>query len=559
MTKNFEKTSFNNDSSDPLGDLLNVEIGPCSVVASEACKAAHNEFKNASKSANLYPIDTSPPTPIRFDYSYLHHKNLSFEGKGVSLAIARPYKSTEQLVKSKLGFILPKFETVKEYYDDPRLLAIFVNDMYLELATFAKRPGECNYVQIGTEIKDDNFTVTTLDDGATSRISIVEAIRALIDEHASKFKDSETKAVLQKLLDDEMSKREKEFAAAKEAHLARRCHEFAKAGSKRELHVLESGQSTAQKLMHISPLISSCQLESGHLVEFSFGLNAENSSDLQLLAITRGNLALPLASMSNDDGKVEFNQIDANHSVEKKQLVDGLVKMLNGGGYWSYSSPKELKYTLEKLNGIDAVISEHIGKKHILLFEKNSETSSQSSRIFTQEKLLEITTNIDKFLADPEHLSNPYPDSMPLKLAIFRYYERQDGQRKFLNQFGIKEKLKSTLGESTPEEEAVMSKIQRLSTMGNKFAGVLKDRKIGTVKGDTQFIVYIKNDGTGYELTTHFRWHAMEDRDYDYIDALSLTFDSKSSLFDRSKSRFDYSERARIIYEVLSALEPVHA
>jgi hypothetical protein len=195
---------------------------------------------------------------------------------------------------------------------------------------------------------------------------------------------------------------------------------------------------------------------------------------------------------------------------------------------------------------------------HRLLFEGEGAVgwTGRTRRLSNADKDI-IRSNLNSFLADPAHVENPYPKSLPLKLAVARYYQREEGKRRFVDQFNVKEKLNSLLGECSYEEETLVDLIQAMSEQSRHFGVVLKNKTIGKATGDAEFKVTIKKNGTDYEVITKFRWHAMQDRPLEQISGLSFTFSSLCSLFDRSKVSFDVNERARALYELLKSTSPL--
>jgi hypothetical protein len=566
------------DTRDPLGDLLSLEeIGPCSVVASEACRACYKRLEQPIPEEDvlhqgflLYAIDGSPTEATRLDYREIFKgyacESLVIGGEEINLAVARPSTSKEiaaqgnkhkralDSILRETGIKKPIIEETKEA-NDPMLIAIFGKDSYLPLAAFARRPGECNYVQITSEIKDENFIVTSLDDGIP-RIAIVEAIRTLLDNREEDAGDY--REVLTKLVEDEIAKKSSLFEAASEAQFIRSAYERVGEPKLKQLYLLGEEEPTAIKA-RMRTLLPECRLSDGRLARLVLALPEGPDPALQLLAITRGDLALPLASMHKSRGKVEFyNQQDLSEE-EHVKMVELLAQRLKQEPYWTYSRPEQLRYKLEDLDYDDRIISAHMGKKYELLLTKEREVSYdlKGSRDRIKEDNEIIRAKLDEFLADPSYVPNPYPDSAPLKLALVRLGEREQGRRNFVGRFGVEQGLNALLGECDGGEETVIKKIQQLNSQGENFAAVLKNRKINTVRGDVSFKVSIKRNGTDYEVVTFYRFDAMLDADFTIFNALSFNFDATKPLFDREKIKFDIDERTAIIYEILRDLKPV--
>src|SRR5438445_5148 len=155
----------------------------CSFAAAEANKAAHTLLaQRHTESERLGEINVyCKRQDIQIIGEELDLRScevINREWHGISadqpfsLALVQPVERTPKKVLSR--FLRRHIDTeIEETHDQPVLVAKF-GDVALPLATFARRKdGQCSYVQIGSEIKDDNFHVLATDD-STGRGVIIE-------------------------------------------------------------------------------------------------------------------------------------------------------------------------------------------------------------------------------------------------------------------------------------------------------------------------------------------------------------------------------------------------
>ncbi|MEI9914376.1 MAG: hypothetical protein WDN66_05400 [Candidatus Saccharibacteria bacterium] len=175
-------------------DLLSVAIGAefseCSIAAAELNKQVHEALDSKGlRTRRLYSIGEDDTVGETFTIRKLDY-DLTTTNEGVKdkfeLALIRPAK-----YRRGKGAVMQKAieNSADNVGTEPQLVALLGGeDAYVSLATFARREGgTCSYVQLGSEIRDDNLFVTTADEG-TSRQDIIERIRAYV---SSKDADTE--------------------------------------------------------------------------------------------------------------------------------------------------------------------------------------------------------------------------------------------------------------------------------------------------------------------------------------------------------------------------------
>jgi len=179
---------------------------------------------------------------------------------------------------------------------DPVLVIMLEDNIALPLATFARRhDGTCDYVQIGSEMRDDNLYVTTSDD-ATSRLAIAEAFRDILVKQAWHVPDgkeihAESKKIIGQLAEAEMELLHEQLASAYERYLVERCFDRAHGAKPERMVTIDADGSSREQTLRVSEIMSAGALSDGRqasLVLAAEGTEAEVPGRLTLAAVTRG-------------------------------------------------------------------------------------------------------------------------------------------------------------------------------------------------------------------------------------------------------------------------------
>ena len=353
MFENQERLSV--DKRSALGAALSLEF-ECSFVAAEANEAAYqllddrHNLRAGLNNGDFYAPYCPPFQRVHVleaesdsqnaEVIFLKSEPITSE-QPVQLALTETVKTTQKHVVSRKllkRHVKVEFEEEK---DEPILAAVF-GDIVLPLATFARRKdGVCSYVQIGSEIKNDNFHVLAADD-LTSRNNVIEAIRAVLDSEYADLPSSgnsdalkvKRQQALQTFFNIEFKQNKENLAKAFEAQLVRKCTEGVRSDEWRRLAILNDHGETYDEKFNIKKVLASTRFDDDHQVTLVVGRPIEgvNRDISQLFAVTRGMLALPLAQFNATTGQLIFeNKILATDLEMRKQLVYQLLSVLREG------------------------------------------------------------------------------------------------------------------------------------------------------------------------------------------------------------------------------------
>lgn len=283
-----------------LGAALSIIYSECSIPAADANKEVVDILPSL-KPVELYIADeTAPGLPIR-----THTRRLG------SVLVENQTLTDEEIQ------IYLEQEQNNEQASRPRLLAVFNNDLALPFASFEKRSnGQCSYVQMGSEMTDDNILATADE----KRVDFLVAVRDLVNFRM----EGESTGLVSQLIAKEMERHGDVLEAMLSPALCRYAEKLFAAAREMEtidirvLHpgaegVTERGVGCA-RLFH--PL--TVEKDGNRTIELILGKPMEPTADpdyvtdrpqgLYLYALTRGNVALPLAHF-NRSGVVSMNNL----------------------------------------------------------------------------------------------------------------------------------------------------------------------------------------------------------------------------------------------------------
>jgi hypothetical protein len=267
------------------------------------------------------------------------------------LALIQPVQRTPQIILSR--FFLKHIDTkITETRDEPILVAKF-GDVALPLATFYRRKdGQCSYVQIGSEIQDDNFHVLASDD-RTGRHVIIEAIRDLLDpkyksvdrrrksEQVEPFEENEKlKSALVKLLDFEVDQNRDKLAAGFEAQLVRKSFESFDPETWRGLVVVNENGENYEGRYTLRTLIERARLPDSRTAQLVLAkpIDGPDQDLAHIMAITREQVALPVATLNATTGQIRFENSELEARTQRRQdIVYKFLSILRGNPLVSHS------------------------------------------------------------------------------------------------------------------------------------------------------------------------------------------------------------------------------
>jgi hypothetical protein len=302
----------------PKLDLLSVAIGAefneCSIAAAELNKQVYAELdRKGTQQRVLYPIGDDPTRGQRFIIEE-YDCYAKTETDAFKLALIRPANS----LRGRRAVMRRAIEkSVDDFGTEPQLAAILgCEDAYVPLASFARRKGgTCSYVQLGSEMKDDNFFVTTADEG-TSRQDIIETIRRIV---AGTVKTDEP-FLITSLLVSELLGKTTQLDKAMEAMTVRRIYERAKPKERATFKILdEKTGKFSQQDAKIHSLFSGLKMDDGRYVNLV--LIQDEGANLQLQATTRGDIALTVASLDKAEGTIDLLGLEKDLPADQRREI----------------------------------------------------------------------------------------------------------------------------------------------------------------------------------------------------------------------------------------------
>jgi hypothetical protein len=592
MSGSREISPFN--AFDELGARVSLEYADCSIAAAEANKAAHeiitsrNNLVHSNRTSYYLISKDKGPNDAQVLDAVVLGKTLNHDYEAVSLVVIQ-YHSSYTVTKKK-GILRRAVKLItSESEGDPILAARIGEDSYLPLASFSQREenDHCAYVQIGSEMADETVVMTPLDED-TSRHDIVESIRNLFNEtnlirSRSVIQDEKSRQILQKLFDELLLTHAEQTASSSEAMLVRRSFEKVRENTKaKKLNILSANGSTFTQDLWVASLLESVQLSDSRVMDLML---AEESKDLkndqyvQLLAVTRGSVALPIAKMYKETGTVVFDTDKSDSNGDARQLIiNELLARVRGlpivdpnsyttpanYGLRKRYSPTEIepdwrKIDQNKLNYYDTICATYFYEKGLLRKDEGAlKNGRYDTSGMTKMGVDRIYADFDAYFKDPEYTEIPNSNLAPVRLALSRLPLKRQAEQDFLNLFEVEASLKSKLGDTSIEEERLALQIDKMLLKSNQFLGLIEEVNTGNTKGDIEIKATIENTGTKYRVNIYAKPRAMLNQAFSATPQMQLYFDASRPMFNRNeKETSDVSAKARRYYEILKVLQPV--
>lgn len=344
-----------------------MEFSDCSIAAADLSMVAKNKIEETDEVRNgVYVLGdyltADSDTPQKLAYQTIisrledigqfnfSSRLFSLNGHSSELVLMQPYGVVEKPVlktrETKTGrWILGRTTEIEEYtevhkteelIDEPILAVEVGNGTFLPIASFALRTnGNCSYVQLGREMKDDNYYTTTADD-RSPRQALVEALRAFVKGKISKNQQQ----TIQRFIDEQAEAHRAELATAYEQQLAAEAINAVKVASIEKLTVLRGGENRpAPDNYHMRQLTAPLILPDGRLVELALITEQTDKQDYaELVAITRASLAVPLARFADLYKNAEFT-IEMDQPEREKLIRDLLFAVIRRPNLDESASP----------------------------------------------------------------------------------------------------------------------------------------------------------------------------------------------------------------------------
>jgi hypothetical protein len=419
---------------------------------------------------------------------------------------------------------------------DPFIAVVAGWNTLLPLATFAKRDhGLCSYVQLGQEMEEDNFYVTTADDNS-SRHDLIENLRNLLIYYCGRHGVNRTNIQhdgLQQFIDQQAERQAEPIARAYERQLVQTC--FAKSvihNGVRELSVAQADGTYLPGKYFPYTVIPPCVLKNGSSVELVLAQSPSNqdetSGQLDLLAVTRQNLAIPIARLSDTFNSIELFGMDDMDEAKRTAIIRQLLFAV---AYRSSSISSYPEYTSDSrdedhnYSHQEKAILEYCGDIGLMRERefngwKGKDRNGNYSRYSIPK---DIRMQLDLFFAYPDEGQLPFPDSDALELAVKRLGQLQAQDRALMGMLQIDEKVAEHVGGVRRCDEILMRYVNRIYQIGTPLSVVLNKIQIGKTLGNANVCTAIKHKDNRYQIRISGRPTSMPDEPL--RDLISLELD----------------------------------
>lgn len=449
------------------------------------------------------------------------NQDFSVYGRKAQLILAQCVDVREEVSEHKVRkWLIPRHvsQTTQhsELTDNPFLAVAIGNDTVLPIASFARRSdGQCSYVQLGQEVYDDNFYVTTGDD-ETVRHGLIEALREQVKEgsHRRGEKNERRVSTIQRFINGQVEAQHFALAQAYEQQLVRKSFERLEKADKGALTLVGENQSGSPEQFNISTLIPTCILNDGRAVRLVL---ARSSADtryqgdrLGLLAVTRESVASELATMSTQFMQVELNNDDGLSPSERERTIRDLLYLIIARPVLKDLEADKKDYDSSTLEGDDRQIAELLFNIGVLgKYEK------WHSRDYYDRKPVEVEPHIrrqiETFLAHPDPKQSPFPNSAPMRLAVSRLSLQQTSDRELLNRLQAGKVFSEVLGEVRRCDEVLMHYVAKLALKNGGLGAIFHNVQIGKTKAGAKVAASATTNDGAYELSITGRPESMPD------------------------------------------------
>jgi hypothetical protein len=488
--------------------------------------------------------------------------------------------------------------------EEPLLVAMLDNEIALPLASFQKREhGKCSYVQIGSEMTKDNLFVITKDE-STQRAEIIKAIRTLYSIEYNHIYPSDVIKSMRALIEQEANSHRDEILRRKEASLVKKASEYLEGSytEEREIVIIsEEGEWQDRKVVEKATLFAGYKLGDGRVVKITIGRQANKDSNIvQLFAISRGNIAIPIVTFDKSTGTVDFagaeETISNNDKVSIMNLLLNRMEFIDLGlksnkygvnvertypyrgklKYFSinYRNSKEIRSKeIKRLTFISSILERggllRKSEVHLPGGQKiPSDTRIQVPKrmksfmksfgeptpglISTLERFFDNTI-VDRYVGIVNTPRSKPNDENYCGNRLTVAKERMDNpssmHKNLFTLLKIEKRFNDLLGQTSTEEEELLSLLSYLTEDGEKFSGVIPDIKIGITHTKAVIEARIIREGTIYNILINGKVQAVAGVNKHLLD---FQFDASKPLFDHSSK--DTAKKNKDLKTVLKTL-----
>lgn len=578
---------------DPLVAEMSLDL-ECSALAKDTCATAHEVAERQPKGGVTqgYFIVGRPdfPNGKRAKVSLLNQR-IGFEGRGVELAVVEPIRDEDGMIQySRRNWRGQKrvVTGIPQRPDGPIFLAAVIdNFVCLPLAGFERREtGTCHFVQLGSEMEDDAYFTTILDE-KTSRFDYVQQIlevlqHSLVNRRDGHSLDRDEVGLIEKLAAHEAQRRQDELLDAKAAHLVQSAYFKALYAKERAtIQVIDQAEGTFESQpVNYQEIGFRSVLDDGRIIRLAIATDPgwTENDPIELLALTRGELALPLATFQRTDGSIIFHgqagEVDDGRRGHMLQELAAIFEFedafsVRRGVFW------------DTLRSLDDRMSQRPPHHTYLLAEICGELGLFRKTDLILPALIEDkqqaahkTYLFGQGIADAKAVRDyfrragsgevPFKNDKIMQMAIRAMRDKQSIARSLAETFGVASRLQTALGECTPEEELLVEELHWMAQQRAKFSGVIGGALLGRHRTEMFYEATVEPGDLNYAL----RLSAMQAVDRELPADLQLhqstgldlrvheTIDLRRPVRESWSLRSDVSEWIGSVLHKLQQLQP---
>jgi hypothetical protein len=449
-------------------------------------------------------------------------------------------------------------------------------------------------------MNDDTVVMTTLDNG-TPRQRVVEAIRTAMKEgsgYAEEYTwiaDQASRSIIQSLVNQQIDAHDEQLAESQEAMLVRRCLEKLEEGSEyRTLNMIAGDNTVYAQGVNIHNLLQNCRLDDDRFIELA--LTQENdSSDAKIVAVCRGDIAYPIASVIGETSKVILEQNDNSSNVAHRETILKLLlsrvrnkplfalpqsksaiqagKRLPSGvildkwGEWKARARNrfggvimtEEDYFFDPTFYSHTVPATYLYRQGLLRKEEGAIDDPYNAGM-TDGGVNTTFKELETFLADPESYDELPTgcDCPPVWLALSRLPLKRQAEQALFDQLGISGRIQEHMGETTLEEERFIKQVQSMLLESTVFVSTYYNVNTGTNRAKLDVKACIKQEGTEYWIDIYAKSNALKDQHFPPDPQRTLYFNTLNPIIDRGSNN---PEEAKVTItrfaNTLKRLKPV--
>lgn len=474
-----------------IGDVLSVEFAECNIATGELNRlvtslAGQNITRNHSEIKVFTTL--GEVTEENRDFAVISRCTT----EPFTLLVLKPM--TRKITQAKTSTKI--FRTTSKHAEnddggDPILAVQITPDSLLTLATFAERKnGLCTYVQLGTEINNDNVIAVEADT-KTSRHLIIEELRVLLDDKL--LKNHDIYPNIHNFIEQEILKYSRDVLAVKQEYLIKLITRYLESDRREKL--LPSPRLVRQRTV-VRPGGNSAETDTFEEIDLSeekeiTWLSQYRSSTK--VATSERQVSKPLGT-ARRNGKLVIARSLSSGLISINFVLSGLAFNLFDGAISTEDDPNRDYYhsltDLQKMQLIDTFTNDIISTASVL---------SQNSHIW-QDTSNSFSDALTKFKHKNKNLGHEFELLGKADLLI-------SSTNSFLNSFNFRPELDALSSQlDALSDDKLRQALVELSSLNKEVYLDMTDIDVGKTKNVTvRYGIHIERVGNIFGITIKAR------------------------------------------------------